>query len=1305
MSFFANIKVRLPAYLDKLVRNDVMGGVLMLFCTLLALVLQNGSYSTSYRHWLEMQAGVVFGDFQMIKPLLLWINDGLITIFFFSIGLELKTEFIKGHLADRRNILLPCLGAIAGILVPSLFFTAFNYQDPYAMRGWAIPTSTDTAFSVAIVLLLGNRVPFTLRIFLLSMAIFDDIGAILVLAIFYTSELSEVALIGASFAIFCLYLLNYFGAGRKLLYLLFGVILWFSIFKSGMHATLAGIITAFFIPMKSASGEIMVERIYEDLKMWVSFFVLPLFTLANAGVDLSMIDIDGFLCNVSVGIFLALFLGKQLGIFFTVYLCIKCKLVAPPPDANFKQIYGVCILTGIGFSMSMFFDSLAYQGSSMYNYADTLAILVASLCSGIYGYCFLRFYACRTIKIAYRPWLPSPSGYKGTASTAELYIPTGAYSVAPTALAIAEANARAAAVAKAAAAAEEAAAAAAAAAEAAQKIVEEEESDSQAVAQVQLAAAQAAAAAANAVVSSSTLTVDSDQDSNEVSSVVLETAAAAADIVAELAEAVEAEGAELAEVEQVSAQEGATNNEEIESDGGEACAQAAIVVESQLPEVDEATIESEFTVVSGDTDDATEEQKASKPIPLAVENVADVAERAEIDSKVLATVAVESMAEPNTTSVIGDNVSASVTVAKVEAAEMENEAGKVEIANLDANTSVMAQSVSESKSTELSSASVMSEVQELSPLSVDSMQVITGAKDGSGVGTVNMANGKVTATAMDKTITLNEAMRDLALHADAVKATLETEESSVVVPDTFAKEAKSVDSQGGTVTTATETAVSSVEFDAEIASASEASSADALAASAALDAEPVLDAKAEKAREKEEKKAAKAAKKAERAKEKAAKAKYSDEDFAAEYFKKVVQLAQAEVLEPHLKHEINTKEATFRDQPAASLNEMAQAVKNAEVSAVASEAAKAVMQSSDVAARTKVKAEITAKLDLALSAAAVQAVEKYQERRENTAVKIAPTVSALDANSVIAAETSDNENSSISEVIPTEDGASADASALNTQVTSATAVTSASTEATAEIPVNGELDESIEDNSLELVVAETVIEAHVNAESEAEEEAKTDAAAKAAEVMAMAEQIAVELAAKAASLAQAKLEKAVNFVISHDEALQISHEVSRQLAIRGKSIETVIPTVAAMNKELDATKMHQGLMPITVDQLNISYSIDRDLAADITDMLDSPSETAKVREELESKLIAKAKEQVNAKVKEEAEIQSKSDTQIQAEAQVQIAEQSSTATEQEFQVLREAAQINESLTADKKQEEESSSAWHKLASVLKKHKD
>ena len=963
MSFFANIRVRLPDYLDKIVRNDATGGVLMLFCTVLALVLQNGSYSTSYRHWLEMQAGVIFGDFQLIKPLLLWINDGLITIFFFSIGLELKIEFIKGHLSELRNVVLPCLGAIAGIIVPSLFFIAFNYDNAYAMRGWAIPTSTDTAFSLAIILLLGSRVPISLRVFLLSMAIFDDIGAILVIALFYTSELSAPALVSASFAIMCLLALNYFGVARKMFYLFFGVILWFSIFKSGMHATLAGIITAFCIPMQSASGEVMVERIYESLKMWVALLVLPVFTIANAGVDLSMIDIEGFLSPVSLGIFTGLFFGKQLGIFATIWLCIKLKLVQAPSDANYRQIYGVCILTGIGFSMSMFIDSLAYQGSSIFEYADSLAILVASLCSGVLGYCFLRFYACRTLEIEYRPWLPAPGGYKGTASTADLYIPTeGASSVAPTAVAVAEANARAAAAAKAAQAAEEAAAAAAAAADAAKKVAED---DTQSVAQVQLAAAQAAAAAATAAVSSTKLDTDPDQDTNEVAAAALEAATAAADIAAEVAEAVEAEAAEAEAEEAESESEGETAEAGTEESAAANEAEPSPDVQSSSEPV-----EAEAQASAADT---TSESQAEAPAGEGASASAEATEAA----------VVSEMAEP-------------------------------------------AQGVATTEET----------AGEVTPLSVDSIKPEETADE--------VVPVESTETAESET-KQPEAELDLALHADAVKAALEAEASGEN-PQQAAAAAVAASKEQET-TEAQSEATTSVEAEAVTAAAATTATAATAAESA-----PVEEAKADKAdksekaeksdktekaeaaeKTKEEKKAAKA-KKADKAKEKEEKSGNDDDDFAAEYFKHVVKLAQAEVLEPH-HHKAETKaQASFSSDPDASLTDAAQTAQDQVVSEETSAVAEAVAhaanttdatadgaqaeQSPDSAGTANAEAteaQVQPDLDLALNAEAVAAAIAADEAKAQAEAEAAAVQAEAEAEVTTAEQSVDMVNFAISQ--------------------------------------------------------------------------------------------------------------------------------------------------------------------------------------------------------------------------------------------------------------------------------------------------
>lgn len=955
MSFFANIRVRLPDYLDKIVRNDATGGVLMLFCTVLALVLQNGSYSTSYRHWLEMQAGVIFGDFQLIKPLLLWINDGLITIFFFSIGLELKIEFIKGHLSKLRNVVMPCLGAIAGIVVPSLFFIAFNYDNAYAMRGWAIPTSTDTAFSLAIILLLGSRVPISLRVFLLSMAIFDDIGAILVIALFYTSELSAPALVSASFAIMCLLALNYFGVARKMFYLFFGVILWFSIFKSGMHATLAGIITAFCIPMQSASGEVMVERIYESLKMWVALLVLPVFTIANAGVDLSMIDLEGFLSPVSLGIFTGLFFGKQLGIFATIWLCIKLKLVQAPADATYKQIYGVCILTGIGFSMSMFIDSLAYQGSSIFEYADSLAILVASLCSGVFGYCFLRFYACRTLEIEYRPWLPAPGGYKGTASTATTYVPTeGASSVAPTAVAVAEANARAAAAAKAAQAAEEAAAAAAAAADAAKKVAEDED-DTQSVAQVQLAAAQAAAAAATAAVSSTKLDTDPDQDTNEVAAAALEAATAAADIAAEVAEAVEAEAAE-AEAEEAEAEEAESESEGETAEAG-----------------------TEESAAANEAEPSPDVQSSSEPV--------------------------EAEAQASAADTTSDS-------------QAEAQAGEGASASAEATETAVVSEVAEPAQGADTTEETAGEV---TPLSVDSIKPEETADE--------VVPVESTETAESET-KQPEAELDLALHADAVKAALEAEASGEN-PQQAAAAAVAASKEQET-TEAQSEATTSVEAEAVTAAAATTATAATAAESA-----PVEEAKADKAeaaeKTKEEKKAAKA-KKADKAKEKEEKSGNDDDDFAAEYFKNVVKLAQAEVLEPH-HHKAETKaQASFSSDPDASLTDAAQTAQDQVVSEETSAVAEAVAhaanatdataegaqaeQSPDSAGTANAEAteaQVQPDLDLALNAEAVAVAIAADEAKAQAEAEAAAVQAEAEAEVTTAEQSADMVNFAISQ--------------------------------------------------------------------------------------------------------------------------------------------------------------------------------------------------------------------------------------------------------------------------------------------------
>lgn len=283
------------------------------------------------------------------------------------------------------------MAAIGDIVAPALIFCAINFNDAYVLKGWAIPTATDTAFALVILTMLKQRIPSSLKIFLVSLAIFDDVGAILIIAIFYTGELSTLAFFVAFCCIVGLFLLNRLGNERKSFYYILGALLWLSVLKSGVHATLAGIITALFIPVFTKNNHALLEEIEHGLKFWIAFIILPLFAFANAGVDLSKIEVHMLFSGVSIGIFLGLFVGKQLGVFGFAYMAIKFKLAKLPKDTNFKQLYGVCILTGIGFTMSFFIDALAYEVSDIFNFVDNFAILLASLASGVFGYFYLRF--------------------------------------------------------------------------------------------------------------------------------------------------------------------------------------------------------------------------------------------------------------------------------------------------------------------------------------------------------------------------------------------------------------------------------------------------------------------------------------------------------------------------------------------------------------------------------------------------------------------------------------------------------------------------------------------------------------------------------------------------------------------------------------------------------------------------------------------------------------------------------------------------------------------------------------------------
>lgn len=376
--------------LKKIILSETFPGVLLIFFTFFALICKNSSLDLIYTEFLHANFTVGFDDFKLSKSLDLWINDGLIAIFFLCIGLELKYEILQGQLKNIRSVSLPIFGAFGGMMIPAIIFAIINYNDAFAMKGWAIPTATDIAFAVGILMLLGNKIPSSLKLFLLSLAIFDDLGAIIIIAIFYTSKLSLAAILISLFCIFILFMFNYFKIDHLAFYVLIGVVLWIAMLKSGVHATLAGVIVALFIPLEKSNKEPFLKKLYKDLNPWVIYFILPLFAFANAGISLKDIDFSSILSPVSLGIVLGLFLGKQFGVFLFSYLSIKFKFAKLPDNVSYKQFYGICILTGIGFTMSLFIDALAYQNSDIFSYADRLAILIASFLSAIVGYLYLK---------------------------------------------------------------------------------------------------------------------------------------------------------------------------------------------------------------------------------------------------------------------------------------------------------------------------------------------------------------------------------------------------------------------------------------------------------------------------------------------------------------------------------------------------------------------------------------------------------------------------------------------------------------------------------------------------------------------------------------------------------------------------------------------------------------------------------------------------------------------------------------------------------------------------------------------------
>ncbi len=369
------------------------GGICLMFAAVAAVIAANSPLKPLYDYFLNTPVEVRVGALQIGKPLLLWINDGLMAVFFFLVGLELKREVVEGELSDPRNIILPGVGAIGGMAIPALIYLLFNYGDPVAEKGWAVPAATDIAFALGILTLLGPKVPISLKIFLTSLAIFDDMGAIIIIAIFYTSNISVTALIFVAACIPVLYFLNRRGVESKSAYIFIGIIMWVAMLKSGVHATLAGVIMAMFIPMRSKRDANFspLKDLEHDLHSVVAFLILPVFAFANAGISFAGMEVEQLFHPVPVGITLGLVVGKQIGIFGICWMAVKMGFTKLPQGMSWQSLHGVSALCGVGFTMSFFIGTLAFeQISGDMVFDERFGILLGSCLSGLAGYLLLK---------------------------------------------------------------------------------------------------------------------------------------------------------------------------------------------------------------------------------------------------------------------------------------------------------------------------------------------------------------------------------------------------------------------------------------------------------------------------------------------------------------------------------------------------------------------------------------------------------------------------------------------------------------------------------------------------------------------------------------------------------------------------------------------------------------------------------------------------------------------------------------------------------------------------------------------------
>ena len=369
---------------------EAASGLLLLISAVIALFISNSNLSNLYFETLNRYLFVGINNFGIKMSLLHWINDALMAVFFFFVTLEIKREFLQGELSNRKQALLPIIAAIGGMLVPALIYIYINFQTGDTLNGWAIPSATDIAFSLGVLSLLGSRVPISLKVFLTALAIIDDLGAIVIIAFFYSGDLSIKYLSLLLITFIALIILNKFNIKKFIPYLLLGLILWFFTHESGIHATISGVLLATVIPHRKKEKDFsLLTKIEHSISPYVAFGIMPLFALANAGVSLSGMNFDSLLLPVPLGILLGLFIGKQIGVFLFSIISIKLKIAQMPNNANWLNFYGVGVLTGIGFTMSLFVGNLAFVENVQYISGVKIGVLSGSLLSTVFGYVLL----------------------------------------------------------------------------------------------------------------------------------------------------------------------------------------------------------------------------------------------------------------------------------------------------------------------------------------------------------------------------------------------------------------------------------------------------------------------------------------------------------------------------------------------------------------------------------------------------------------------------------------------------------------------------------------------------------------------------------------------------------------------------------------------------------------------------------------------------------------------------------------------------------------------------------------------------